>query len=45
MKWTGKTGAKTPWFVAAETNRAGLVFAGLWAEAAIAGEKIRASRS
>ncbi|MEO1722667.1 MAG: SOS response-associated peptidase [Pseudomonadota bacterium] len=40
FEWTGRTGAKTPWFVAAETNRPGLVFAGLWAEAAIAGEKI-----
>ncbi|MEM6677067.1 MAG: SOS response-associated peptidase [Pseudomonadota bacterium] len=36
-EWTGKAGAKTPWFVAPQTNRPGLCFAGLWAQATVDG--------
>ncbi|MEO1531896.1 MAG: SOS response-associated peptidase [Pseudomonadota bacterium] len=39
-EWTGKAGAKTPWFVAPQTNRPGLVFAGLWAEATVDGARL-----
>ncbi|MEM9783465.1 MAG: SOS response-associated peptidase [Pseudomonadota bacterium] len=39
-EWTGKAGAKTPWFIAKRTNRPGFCFAGLWAEAVVDGERL-----
>lgn len=40
-EWTGKARAKTPWFVSPQSNRPGLCFAGLWAEAVVDGQTIR----
>lgn len=37
-EWTGKKGAKTPWFVTTRRNTPGLWFAGLWAVATIDAE-------
>ncbi|MEM6489742.1 MAG: SOS response-associated peptidase [Pseudomonadota bacterium] len=39
-EWTGKAGAKTAWFISAESNRPGLAFAGLWAQATVDGQKL-----
>ena len=37
FEWSGKKGAKTPWFVSLRRNTPGLCFAGLWAEPRIEG--------
>ncbi|GMG81883.1 SOS response-associated peptidase [Paralimibaculum aggregatum] len=39
-EWTGRKGARQPWFVTLERNAPGIAFAGLWAEAEIAGERL-----
>ncbi|MEM6973557.1 MAG: SOS response-associated peptidase [Pseudomonadota bacterium] len=35
FEWTGKAGAKTPWFITRRTNRPGLCFAGVWSRAVL----------
>ncbi|MEO0622943.1 MAG: SOS response-associated peptidase [Pseudomonadota bacterium] len=40
-EWSGKKGAKTPWFVTLERNTPGICFAGLWAEATVDGALLR----
>jgi len=37
-EWSGRKGARTPWFVTLETNAPGIVLAGLWAVANPEGE-------
>lgn len=39
-EWSGKKGAKTPWFVTLERNQPGICFAGLWAEAKVEGQPL-----
>lgn len=39
-EWTGKAGAKQPWFVTLKTNAPGVTFAGLFARAEIEGETL-----
>ncbi|MEL6266232.1 MAG: SOS response-associated peptidase [Pseudomonadota bacterium] len=39
-EWTGKAGAKTPWYITRRSNRPGLCFAGLWAEARVDGARL-----
>jgi len=36
-EWTGKAGAKQPWFISMERNTPGICFAGLWARAEVDG--------
>ncbi|MEM7178526.1 MAG: SOS response-associated peptidase [Pseudomonadota bacterium] len=40
-EWSGKKGAKTPWFVTTRRNRPGFCMAGLWAEAEVDGAMLR----
>lgn len=42
-EWSGKKGAKTPWFVTTRGNRPGICMAGLWAEAFIDGAWLRST--
>ncbi|MEO1492850.1 MAG: SOS response-associated peptidase [Pseudomonadota bacterium] len=39
-EWSGKKGAKTPWFVTTRRNTPGLWFAGLWAVARVGEERL-----
>ena len=39
-EWSGRKGAKTPWFVTTRRNTPGFCFAGLWAESRIGGETL-----
>ena len=39
-EWTGPKGAKTPWFVTMRRNSPGLLFAGLWSEANLDGQRL-----
>lgn len=39
-EWTGKKGAKTPWFITSRRNTPGLWFAGLWTEPEVDGARL-----
>ncbi|MEM9145092.1 MAG: SOS response-associated peptidase [Pseudomonadota bacterium] len=41
FEWSGRKGAKTPWFVTVQSNSPGICFAGLWAEAMVDGAPLR----
>lgn len=39
-EWTGAKAAKTPWFVSARRNTPGILFAGLWENATVEGQRL-----